>query len=170
MGPSARTTRCATSASSYDPRMPARTRPATHATCPVSRLVPFVHVADIHASLEFYAGLGFAPQNIMKNAHGLAFWALARSGSAEIMFALASGPIDAGQQAVLLYMYADDVESLRETLIARGVRDRGAYSGAASPEDGVRMIFEVARPHHMPCGELRIIDPDGYCILVGQLG
>lgn len=138
--------------------------------CTVNRLVPFVHVADVDASLAFYAQLGFVPQSVLKDRQGGTFWALARSAGAEIMLARASGPVDAGKQAVLFYMYSLDVASLRRSLLSGGLRDSGVYSGAASPGDGPRMVFEIAHPHYMPEGELRIADPDGYCILVGQLG
>ncbi len=143
--------------------------PSSNIDGTVNRLVPFVHVADVQASLAFYALLGFTPQSIMKDPGGCAVWALAQSGTGEIMFALASGPVDASQQAVLFYMYSENVGALRRHLLATGVRDGGNYSGAASPSDGPRMVFEVAHPHYMPAGEIRVADPDGYCILVGQL-
>lgn len=143
--------------------------PSSNITGAVNRLVPFVHVADVQASLAFYALLGFTAQSIMKDPGGRAFWALARSGAGEIMFALASGPIDASQQAVLFYMYSEDVGALRRRLLGSGVRDGGVYSGAAAPTDGPRQVFEVGHPHYMPAGEIRVADPDGYCILVGQL-
>jgi len=139
----------------------------------VHRLVPFAHVASVDASLLFYALLGFEPQHVLKDPSGRAFWAMAQSGEetrkAEIMFAQSSGPINAAQQAVLLYMYTTDAESLRRHLLARGVRDGGRYSGAASPNDSPGMVYHVSHPVHMPAGELRVVDPDGYVILVGQL-
>jgi hypothetical protein len=141
-----------------------------HTACAVNRLVPFVHVADVESSLAFYALLGFSPENAMKDARGHTFWALARSGAAEIMLARADGPVDPAQQAVLFYMYTDNVAGLRRHLLANGLHDGGAYSGAKGPNDGRRVVFNVARPHYMPAGELRIADPDEYCILVGQLG
>ena len=149
--------------------MTTATRPATHAPCAVDRLVPFVHVGNVEASLAFYALLGFAAQNIMKDARGCAFWALAQSGTAEIMLARASGPVDAEQQAVLFYMYSTDISGLRRHLLASGVPDGGAYSGAKGPKDGPNMVFEIAHRDYMPAGEMRIADPDGYVILVGQL-
>jgi hypothetical protein len=135
----------------------------------VHRLVPFVHVADVQASLGFYALLGFEAADVLKDG-GVAFWALARSGTAEIMLARASGAIDAGQQAVLFYMYSNDVAGLRRHLLASGVSDGGAYSGKSEPHHGPNMVFAVSHPPHMPIGELRVTDLDGYVILVGQLG
>ncbi|MFI4854686.1 MAG: TIGR03067 domain-containing protein [Phycisphaerales bacterium JB065] len=138
-------------------------------TASVNRLVPYVHVADVEASLAFYARLGFVSVNAMKDSHGKMFWVLARSGDAEIMLVQASGPIDAEQQAVLFYMYSPDLSTLRATLIEHGLRDAGVYRGVRSPEDTTQMVHKIAHPDHMKCGEMRVIDPDGYVILVGQL-
>ncbi|HYD00573.1 MAG TPA: VOC family protein [Phycisphaerales bacterium] len=144
----------------------------TVSPCPafaVNRLVTFAHVADVEASLAFYSLLGFTPVHSMKDGSRRTFWARASSGAAEIMFAQASAPVDPRQQAVLFYMYTSDVAALRAHLVSEGVADGGAYCGQAGPNDGRRVVFNVARPHYMPAGELRVADPDGYCILVGQL-
>lgn len=142
----------------------------------ISRLVPFVHVADVEASLAFYALLGFQTGGVMRDRRGAAFWAIAstpvaggRSGPAEIMFARADGPVLPEQQAVIFYMYCADVAALREHVLARGLHDGGAYRGRAGSNDGRRVAFAVSHPEYMKNGELRIADPDGYCILVGQL-
>jgi len=148
--------------------MTTNTHVAPHIPYTVSRLVPFVHVADVETSLAFYALLGFEPRHVMKDALGHTFWALAQSATAEIMFARADGPIDAEQQAVLFYMYSTDVEALRRHLLGNGLHDGGAYRGAKGPNDGRRITFAVTHPHYMQAGEVRIADPDGYCILVGQ--
>ena len=149
--------------------MATQTTPSPPHACTVNRIVPFVHVADVDASLAFYALLGFAPQRTMKDHIGRAFWAIAQSDTAEIMLARADGPIDAGQQAVLFYMYTADVAGLRRHLLAGGLHDAGAYSGAKSPHDGPRTAFNIAHPDYMQAGEMRITDPDGYIILIGQL-
>lgn len=152
---------------------PAQEKPPTASGCvctaSVNRLVPFVHVADVEASLMFYALLGFTPVNAMRDRHGKMYWVLAKSHAAEIMLARASGPIDAEQQAVLLYMYSPDLNTLRSGLIEGGLRDAGVYRGTRRPGDTTRMVHEIAHPDHMKGGELRVIDPDGYVILVGQL-
>jgi hypothetical protein len=141
----------------------------------VDRLVPFVHVADVEASLAFYALLGFEARHVMRDASGRAFWAMAQSGGrgdgegAEIMFARADGPVDPAQQAVLFYMYSRNVSALRAGLLAGGLHDGGVYCGQAGPNAGRRVVFMVAHPHYMPAGEVRVADPDGYCILVGEL-
>lgn len=135
----------------------------------VNRLVPFAHVADVAASMSFYELLGFKAGSIMKEPSGKPFWALAASGRAEIMLARASAPVDHTQQAVLFYMYSPDVRALRERLLAAGIADGGEYRGGHGPNDGHSAVFTVVPRSHMPAGELRIHDPDGYVILVGQL-
>lgn len=140
------------------------------ASAAVHRLVVFAHVAEVEASIAFYALLGFEVQSVLRDPQGRAFWAMLKSGGAEIMFAKASGPIDPAQQAVLFYMYSDDVAKLRTHLLASGLSEGGPYLGQAGPNDGRRAVFAISRPHHMPEGEIRVHDPDGYCILVGQLG
>lgn len=136
----------------------------------VHRMVAFVHVADVDASLAFYEALGFVPVHTMRDPAGRAFWAMAQSAAAEIMLARASGPIDPTQQAVLFYMYSADVRALRRHLLARGLHDGGVFTGQPGPNGGRRVVFEVVARDHMPSGEMRVSDPDGYCILVGQLG
>lgn len=146
------------------------TKLPSNAASAVHRSVAFVHVADVEATLAFYAHLGFATQDAMKDPQGRAFWALAQSGQAEMMFARASGPIDAAQQAVLFYMYTSDVAALRTHQLASGLHDGGVYNGRSSPFDGRRVVFSITRPDYMPAGEIRVGDPDGYVILIGQLG
>lgn len=147
-------------ASRYDPRMPF---PA------VNRLVPMVHVADPEGSIRFYELLGFRVDNRLSHA-GRTFWAMLQSGAAQIMLALADGPVVAEQQAILLYLYTPDVAGLRAHLLARGVADGGRFCGAPGPNGGRSVVFEITRPDYMPGGEIRVADPDGYVLLVGQLG
>lgn len=139
----------------------------------VHRVVPFLHVADVEASAAFYMMLGFDDRHIMRAPDGAAFWAhIWKAGAAgrvaEVMFARADGPIEATQQAALLYMYASDVRKLRERLLSNDVFDGGAFCGKPGPNDGRRVVFDVTFPAYMNEGEIRVSDPDGCCILVGQ--
>ena len=91
-----------------------------------------------------------------------------------MMLARASEPIVASQQAVLFYMYSNDVAGLRVHLLAQGIRDAGRPLDERPPIEHAlipagAVVFEIGRPSYMPQGELRIHDPDGYVILVGQL-
>lgn len=145
------------------------TAPTLHPSS-VYRLVPMAHVRDVEGSLAFYELLGFRPVSVLREPGGKAYWARASSGAAEIMFARASGPVNPAEQAVLFYMYSTDVRALRAHLLEQGLADGAAFRGQAGPGDGTRVVFDVARPPYMPEGEVRVSDPDGYCVLVGQPG
>lgn len=136
----------------------------------VTRLVPFAHVVGVDDSIAFYALLGFSIKSVLRDRDGRSFWAMLGSGGAELMLARASGEIDDSQQAILFYMYAENVIAMRSHLLAKGLTDGQRYVGQAGPGGGRKVVFQPTHPHHMPAGELRVIDPDGYVILIGQLG
>lgn len=151
--------------------------PNTDSQCPspVHRVVAYLHVADVEQSVAFYSALGFRQDGCYRDADGRVCWASVKNetpgrGSAEVFFARADGPVRPEEQAVLLYMYARDVQALRGHLLRSGLHDGGRYCGQAGPNGGRRVAFEVQYPHYMPAGELRVADPDGYCLLVGQDG
>lgn len=119
----------------------------------LSKFVPILHVANVPHSVAFYESLGFEATQVMttrelgENPH----WARMKCGAGEVMLALATAPIDPAQQAVLLYLYVQDVGAYRDELAAKGVS-----------------VGRLERPHHSPAGEFRVTDPDGYGILVGE--
>jgi hypothetical protein len=118
----------------------------------INELIPMASVADVVRSVTFYGLLGF--QKVSDFVHeGTMRWAYLRSGEANLFLTRASDPIAAGQQAVLFYLYSPNLVALREHLIANGVQ--------ASP---------ISYPFYMEKGEIRVEDPDGYCLLIGQAG
>ncbi len=127
------------------------------------------HVADVERSLAFYALLGYSCGETHEDALGRTVWASAACEKAAIMFAQANGPVDAGVQAVLFYMYSTDVAALRRHLLSAGVMDGGAFGADAQKSRSHAALFDLVHPFYMPAGQLRIHDPDGYVILVGQL-
>jgi len=138
--------------------------------CPkVKTLVPYAHVASIERSIEFYQHLGFTVDSSHAAPDGRPVWALLECGDAKLMLAAASGPIAAVEQAVLFYLYADRVESIRRHLLSRGVRDGGTFVGSGDAVSAKATAYEVSRPFYMPHGELRVHDPDGFVLLIGQL-
>ena len=132
--------------------------------------VPYIHVADVQASIDFYLKFGldldsrFGPE-------GEPFWARMRRPGCDVMLAKADGPVIPGEQAVLFYLHVDDVQAFRATMLAAGLADGGAYVGSTPGEfPRTGMVFTPTNPHYMPAGEVRVHDPDGYVLLVGQLG
>ena len=124
---------------------------ATHAR--VTGLIPMAHVADVQRAVDFYKLLGMELRGSLKNGSGDLQWVHVASEQADLMLTRASEPVVASQQAVLFYLYSPNLVALREHLIAVGVR-----------------ASLITYPAYMPKGEIRIDDPDGYCLLIGQAG
>jgi catechol 2,3-dioxygenase-like lactoylglutathione lyase family enzyme len=130
-----------------------------------------VHVADVDRSVEFYVLLGFECVSRFSGHDGKTNWADLVSKEARIMLARASAPVDAEVQAVLFYLYSEDVRLLQQHLLAQGIPHAGPppQEGIACPPPNGAAVFDIVPRFFMPAGELRIHDPDGYCLLVGQL-
>ncbi len=148
------------------------------ANCPenfrVHDHVPMAHVTDVDKSVAFYSLLGFQCDSRFSDSSGRTYYAAISSGQAELMLVLASGPIDANQQAVLFYMYSQDVLALRSHLLGKGIPNAGRVPGARKSGDQDTPIppgpslFDLVYPPYMNEGELRVHDPDDYVILIGQ--
>ncbi|MFO0972050.1 MAG: hypothetical protein U1A27_01245 [Phycisphaerae bacterium] len=136
----------------------------------VDRIVAFAHVASVSASERFYGLFGFAARDIQFTPDGRPYWAFLACGSAELMIALAGEPVVAEHQAVLFYLYCPDVAGLRAHLLASGLTDGGRFEPGNPHATARRVVFEPTHPPYMPAGELRVHDPDGYCLLIGQIG
>ena len=117
----------------------------------VHSVMPYVHVADVERSLDFYRLLGFEVVSRWP-CDGRPGAAFIKSGNAKMLLAPADAPIDPSAQAALVYMHAADVAALRRKLTAVGIT-----------------VTDVTHPDYMPNGEIGVVDPDGYCVLIGQL-
>ncbi len=125
---------------------------------PIQGLTPYAHVADVQRSIDFYRRLGLD----LRNSHeedGVLVWAFVSTpaanpndAGARLMLAAADEPVTASDQTVLFYCWADDVHGLHAELKAADVD-----------------VGEIRHPFYMPAGEFRVVDPDGYVLLVGQL-
>ena len=116
----------------------------------VHSVMPYVHVADVERSINFYRLLGF---EVIRRwpCDGASGAAFIESGTAKMLLAPASAPVDPAAQAALVYMYVADVVALRKRLTAVGIT-----------------VTDVTYPDYMPNGEIGVVDPDGYCVLIGQ--
>jgi hypothetical protein len=124
---------------------------------PVTGLVPMIGVADIERSAVFYGLLGFVIGNRAPR-EGRMGWAwlyqpLApnwRRG-ANLMLLRMEEKIDPREQRIHFYLYATDLVALRDELIRAG-RDPAA----------------ITYPEHLPKGEFRLDDPDGFRLTIAQ--
>jgi hypothetical protein len=114
-------------------------------------LIAMAHVADVQHSIDFYKMLGMEVRGSLRTPSGVLRWAHVVCEQAHLMFARASGPVSAGDQAVLFYLYAPDLIALYDHLLASGVS-----------------VSAISYPEYMPKGEIRLEDPDGYVLLIGQ--
>jgi len=126
-------------------------------SAPISGLVPMIHVADVERSAEFYRLLGFEIGNYVPPA-GPMHWAWLYAPKVadwkrgpNVMLTRSAGPIEAGAQEVLFYLYAADLKGLRSGLLAKGVS-----------------AGEISYPDYLPHGEFRVQDPDGYTLMIAQ--
>jgi predicted enzyme related to lactoylglutathione lyase len=109
-----------------------------------------VHVFDLARSVAFYERLGFMVQNTFTPPDAPSpTWAWLELGNARIMLARSSGPIDPEQQAVLFYLYYDDITTTHAELSAAGVA-----------------VGTMTYPFYCPNGEFRVRDPDGYSLML----
>jgi catechol 2,3-dioxygenase-like lactoylglutathione lyase family enzyme len=135
----------------------------------VHALIPYAHVADVERSLAFYALLGLERRMTSTGPGGRTVWAEAACGQTRLMLAQSSGVVPAEDQAVLFYLHCDDARGLREHLLRSGLYDGGRFTGQPGPNGGREVVFDMTTPHYMPGGEIRVHDPDGYVLLIGQL-
>ena len=119
----------------------------------VTGMIPMAHAANVQRSVDFYKLLGMTVRGSLKISGGELQWVHLACEEAELMFARASEPVVASQQAVLFYLYSPNLVALREYLISAGVR-----------------VSPITYPDYMPKGEVRVEDPDGYTLLIGQAG
>ena len=112
----------------------------------VRSLVPLAHVASVPRSIEFYGRLGFEVRNTFTPPESREpVWVWLGKGDAHLMLSRASAPVLPEEQAVLFYLYVDDVPATREAL----------------GRDGIP-VGPIEYPFYAPRGEFRIQDPDGY--------
>jgi predicted enzyme related to lactoylglutathione lyase len=115
-------------------------------------LVAFVHVTNVQRSIKFYADLGFVVTNsIVPDGKTDPSWAYLQSKQANLMLGLASAPIDSTQQAILFYLYFDDIQHIHSVMA-----ELGHKPGA------------INYPFYMADGEFRLEDPDGYVVMLAQ--
>ena len=120
-------------------------------TAKVTGLIPMAFAAEVQRSVDFYRLLGMEIRGSLRAPSGDLQWVHLACDQADLMFARASDPVIASQQAVLFYLYSSDLIALREHLLASGVK-----------------VSPIAYPDYMPKGEIRVEDPDGYVLLIGQ--
>ena len=124
---------------------------------PVSGLVPMLPVLDVERSAAFYKLLGFAVGNRVPR-EGTMHWAWLYAPNVpdwrrgpNLMLSRSEGVIEHASQKILFYLYATNLVALREELLGVG----------QSPGP-------IRYPDYLPKGELELLDPDGYRLMIAQ--
>ena len=116
----------------------------------IRSLVPMAFVNRVPASIEFYRKLGFEKMDeFVPNGESEPSWAWLQSDKAHLMIARASDPVVPSAQAILFYLYCDDVPKMRDELLQRGIE-----------------ASKITYPFYAPKGEFRVTDPDGYVLMI----
>jgi hypothetical protein len=112
----------------------------------------------VQGSVDFYRRLGLDLRNSQEE-DGVLVWAFVASAAANpndagarLMLAAADEPVTPSAQAVLFYCWTHDIRRLHEKLESAGMNPG-----------------PIEHPFYMRSGEFRLVDPDGYVLLVGQL-
>jgi catechol 2,3-dioxygenase-like lactoylglutathione lyase family enzyme len=118
-----------------------------------------IHVADVERSVNFYRLLGFEVGNKVPPT-GPMHWAWLYAPQAadwkrgpNLMLTRSPCAIDAESQEVLFYLYALDLKATRQALVTSGIS-----------------AGEIGFPEYLPQGEFRVVDPDGYTLMIAQSG
>jgi catechol 2,3-dioxygenase-like lactoylglutathione lyase family enzyme len=124
---------------------------------PVSGLVPMLPVSNVERSVAFYKLLGFAVGNRVPR-DGPMNWAWLYAPNVpdwrrgpNLMLTLSNHVVPPDLTRILFYFYASNLVALREELLRAG----------QSPGP-------IQYPEYLPKGELRLLDPDGYCLMIAQ--
>lgn len=126
------------------------TDPRPRSVPALTALVPMLHVASMARSIAFYERLGFdVLRDVAPPGQPNPSWAWLQSGGASLMLVRASAPVDAEQQAAMFVLYCANVETFHAALRAEGIT-----------------VGEVEHAPERPLGKFRVVDPDGYALLI----
>jgi catechol 2,3-dioxygenase-like lactoylglutathione lyase family enzyme len=112
-------------------------------------MIAATYVHDIDASRAFYRLLGFRERSSRK-AEASAWSVMAHEGMS--MLLAATGPaLEVPALPLLFYVFYDDIEAVV-----------GVLEGAGVP------VIRTGHPSHALGGEVKVLDPDGNTVLLGQ--
>ena len=115
----------------------------------VQSMVAATYVRDIATSRAFYELLGFREQSAGTAATSA--WSSLHHGGLSVLLTSTTPPLDIPQLPLLFYFFYDDIDAVVRTLGAAGMQ-----------------VTHTGHPPHAPGGEVKVLDPDGNTVLLGQ--
>ena len=115
----------------------------------VTAAAPVCYVRDLEAGRLFYGSFGYTEAR--SGGEGDSRWSYLQCGEHTLLLAYVEPPLITVELPLLIYLYVEDLAAVRQHL-----------------EEAHRAYELVGYPDHAPGGELRVKDPDGNVVLVGQ--
>jgi predicted enzyme related to lactoylglutathione lyase len=115
----------------------------------VRSIVAVTYVRDIDASRAFYELLGFGEYSSGRAA--TAAWTVMQQGEVLVLLGSTTPPLEIPRLPLLFYFFYEDVEAVVGGLEAAGVP-----------------VTRTGHPPHALGGEVKVLDPDGNTVLLGQ--
>jgi catechol 2,3-dioxygenase-like lactoylglutathione lyase family enzyme len=115
----------------------------------VRSMVAATYVKDIDASRAFYKLLGFAEHSSGKA--GASAWSVMQHEGVSVLLASTGPALDIPELPLLFYFFYEDIEALVGMLERAGVP-----------------VIRTGHPPHALGGEVKVLDPDGNTVLLGQ--
>jgi predicted enzyme related to lactoylglutathione lyase len=116
---------------------------------PVQSMVAVTYVRDIDTSRAFYELLGFREQSAGRAATSA--WSYLQQDGLLVLLASTQPPLQIAPLPLLSYFFCDDLDAVVAVLGAAGVE-----------------VTRTGHPPHALGGEVKVMDPDGNTVLVGQ--
>jgi hypothetical protein len=115
----------------------------------VRSMVAATYVHDTDVTRAFYELLGFAEHSAGRAASSA--WLVMRHGELSVLLASTRPPLDIPQLPLLFYFYYEDLDAVVRGLHAADVP-----------------VTPTGHPPHALGGEVKVLDPDGNTVLLGQ--
>jgi catechol 2,3-dioxygenase-like lactoylglutathione lyase family enzyme len=115
----------------------------------VRSMVAAAYVKDIDASRAFYGLLGFREHSSAKAEDSA--WSVMQHEGVSVLLAATGSALDIPALPLLFYFFYDDIEAVAGVLEEAGVP-----------------VVRTGHPPHALGGEVKVLDPDGNTVLLGQ--
>jgi catechol 2,3-dioxygenase-like lactoylglutathione lyase family enzyme len=112
-------------------------------------MVAAAYVTDIDASRAFYRLLGFREHSSGKAE--ISAWSVMQHEEVSVLLASTGPALDIPALPLLFYFFYDNIEAVA-----------GVLEGAGVP------VVRTGHPPHALGGEIKVLDPDGNTVLLGQ--
>jgi predicted enzyme related to lactoylglutathione lyase len=116
---------------------------------PVQSMIAVTYVRDIDSARAFYELLGFREQSAGRAATSA--WSALHQGDLSVLLAYTRPPLEIAPLPLLFYFFCADLDAVVGALGTAGVE-----------------VIRTGHPPHAPGGEVKVLDPDGNTVLIGQ--